>query len=95
MTKVKNLNGTSDKSCICGNWISHWVNYAQHNGVLMCSVIDCISNDDVVGAHVKKMNTDLKHYIIPLCQSHNKSNSILEVGNVRFVSANTSETCRK
>lgn len=93
--KVKNLNGTSGKSCHCNSWLDHWKN---HGGSLaiFCYQIDCLETS-LVGAHVKKYNSlDQKHYIIPLCQKHNQSSETITLtSSAKLVSANVSETCGK
>ncbi len=92
MPKVKNINGTSNNNCNCGNWISHWKIYSNMHPEF-CSVKSCIAKYNLVGAHVQKTTDDYNWYIIPLCQTHNMSKDELEVGNVKFVSANVSLTC--
>lgn len=93
--KVKNLNGTSGKSCHCNSWLDHWKN----NGgsiVIFCKEVGCFEST-LVGAHVKKYNSlDQKHYIVPFCQKHNQSSEIITLeANAKLVSANVSETCGK
>jgi hypothetical protein len=93
MAKVTNINGTSDTTCECGSWLQHWKNFSGQI-VTFCSEKNC-TNKDIVGAHVQKANsTNKSWYIIPLCQSHNKSTSDLEtVESCTLVSANKKETC--
>jgi len=93
--KVKNINGTSQNKCKCGSWLQHWKNHGGFD-VKYCREAKC-TNTDLVGAHVQKaVSTDKSWYIVPLCNSHNQSEDILElVQNTTLVSANKSETCEK
>lgn len=69
---VKNLNGTSGKTCNCGTWTNHWDNHGgAQNWPQWCAVKGC-KNPPQVGAHIKKVGTDdHKHYIVLMCRSHN------------------------
>ena len=92
--KVKNLNGTSQRTCTCGSWLKHWENFGGCSATF-CSVIDC-SNIAEVGGHVQKADeNDKKWYIIPLCKScNNKRGGELEIyDDTKLVFANVSETC--
>ena len=95
--KVKNLNGTSKRSCNCGTWINHWNNYNNGQIATVCRVIGC-SRTDLVGAHVKKITKgDNKEYIVPFCNLHNKQyNPIwIEINKgTDCVSANKQKTCK-
>ena len=94
MTKVKNINGTSDNICKCGSWLKHWENFSEQKAFL-CSEKNCFKLAEV-GAHVQKTGYDMKWYIIPLCKEHNAASGELEVkANTIFVSANRNETCEK
>jgi hypothetical protein len=95
MAKVKNINGTSDKNCKCGTWLNHWEKFSSQK-VNICSEKSC-NNKDLVGAHVQKADvSDSSWYIIPLCNSHNKNNGIIETtSGVTLVSANRQQTCEK
>jgi hypothetical protein len=93
--KVKNMTGTSEKTCSCGSWLKHWENFSgQTTG--FCQVIGC-TNRDVVGAHVQRMDTyDLTSYIYPLCNACNLSGEVLVVSDsYKLVKANKAETCEK
>ncbi|AEW85175.1 hypothetical protein B0A78_12095 [Flavobacterium columnare NBRC 100251 = ATCC 23463] len=96
MTKVKNINGTSDNNCKCGSWLQHWKKYSKQD-VDSCSEKSCSEKKDLVGAHVQKSDSsDMSWYIIPLCKTHNKSTDDLEITTSRkLVSANKKETCEK
>ncbi|NOQ75738.1 MAG: hypothetical protein GQ574_27270 [Crocinitomix sp.] len=93
--KVKNINGTSQNSCKCESWIKHWRNYSGQSATV-CRVSGC-TNKDIVGAHVQKSaNYDNKWYIVPFCNSHNKSKiSVDLVSGTKLVSANVKNTCGK
>jgi hypothetical protein len=88
---VKNLNGTGDRTCRCGNWLRHWENFA-HQTARYCSASDC-SGFAQYGGHVVKVGTiDQRHFIIPLCPSCNAREGAFETA-ATLVSANVSETC--
>jgi hypothetical protein len=93
MATVKNAVETSDLSCKCGTWISHWEkNYGY--SASYCSVSTCMEQKDLVGGHVKKVNsTDTAMYIIPLCKSHNASNDNMEVPDAKLVTATKGQKC--
>jgi hypothetical protein len=93
--RVKNLNGTTQRTCKCGSWLKHWENFGGCFATI-CSVDGC-NNDAEVGGHVQKVGSDNKWYIIPLCKScNNKRGEELEIDdNTELVSANVSETCEK
>ena len=96
--KIKNANGTADRTCKCGSWIAHWENFSQKTSK-KCSVTGC-SNDATLGAHTTRplaKNNDYKthHYIIPMCSTHNGKHGeeFLTKVNLTFVWANVKETC--
>lgn len=91
----KNKNGTSDRSCYCGTWKQHWINYSKKNWPLICSVKGC-SNSAEVGAHVYNTNISKKEYIVPMCKSCNRLTEEFYLNkDVVLVNANVSETCGK
>ncbi len=93
--KVRNINGTSDKTCKCGSWLNHWKKYSSKKLPLFCSAAGCFEKS-TVGAHVLKDNSNDKGwYIIPLCNSHNalQGESLTVISTITFVSANVSQTC--
>ena len=51
---VKNLNGTSQRTCKCGSWLKHWENFSGRSAK-KCSV--CGKNAEV-GGHVQKIGND-------------------------------------
>jgi hypothetical protein len=93
MTKVKNIDGTSDTKCKCGTWLDHWKKFSGQT-VTYCCEKTC-TNKELVGAHVQKADsTDSYWYIIPLCHSHNKTTGELELSDgYRLVRANKQVTC--
>jgi len=94
MTLVKNLKGTSGKTCKCGSWLDHWKK--NSNGIAIpsyCVASGCYKSVEV-GGHVKKVGIgDDNSYIIPICQSHNMTDANFEVTDTYFVSAAKSKTC--
>lgn len=90
---VININGTATRRCNCGSWIQHWHNFTGRTAT-MCKAEGC-SRRDVVGAHVRKNGVrDQSHYIVPLCNLHNRQTSGVKInkGTV-LVPANKSFTC--
>jgi len=75
--KIKNLTGTSDKTCACDSWLDHWETYSgQKAGA--CGVLTCNAKADV-GAHVRKYGAnDYTPYIYPLCSGCNQSAEVLD-----------------
>lgn len=66
--RVKNLLGTSDKSCsTCGSWLHHWEKLSGKRAD-ECSAC---TQKATVGGHVKKLDS-CETYITPLCDSCNK-----------------------
>jgi hypothetical protein len=98
MTKVKNINGTSEHfvKCNCGNWTEHWYKFGGIPNPAFCRELTCMV-EKPEGCHVQKADSmDESWYIVPLCSNHNKSNLVLEIseGTV-LVPANRSQTCEK
>ncbi len=101
---VKNIQGTSQNSCNCSSWLSHWGIYSSgtHSLLTTCSVLGCAKMAEV-GAHVA-LTAGLgalsgfgsKWYIVPMCKSHNAESGLLTIDNTTpLASANVSETCGK
>lgn len=92
--KVKNINGTSSRSCNCGTWIEHWRNFSGQTATI-CRAKGC-SNKDIVGAHVKKCNSvDENEYIVPFCRFHNSQSECIEINDGTVLTpANKNKTCR-
>lgn len=88
MTKVKNLNGTSDKKCTCkgsSSWLDHYT--LQKGSVISCRNISC-SNKATLGGHVKKTEgSDSSHYITAICDSCNKLTDEYSIVDGALVSA--------
>jgi len=95
--KVRNINGTSDKTCKCGSWFDHWKKFSGQSVPIYCPESKCVKKPEV-GAHVQKDSiTDSNWYIVPLCNVHNaETDKSLDISDsVKLVSANVSETCGK
>ena len=91
-TGWKNKSGTSVRSCKCGTWAQHWVNYANKPWPSECSVLGC-SNSPTLGAHVINPGVTGER-IVPMCDSCNGlAGSFTLKGGVTLPSANTAETC--
>jgi hypothetical protein len=91
--KVKNINGTSHRSCNCTSWLDHWHKFSPGIATT-CKAKGC-SRTDVVGAHIKKcLGTDNLEYIIPFCKFHNKQEGCIEINTfVSLAPANKYFTC--
>lgn len=93
MTKVKNLNGTSDndpKKKGYSSWKSFWEDKTGRE-FSSCSCSGCLESASV-GAHVQKVSLDdRKWYIVPLCNSCNvsKKDEVFEVRNDDLVAVNS------
>lgn len=92
MTKVKNLNGTTDNKVPSGysSW-KEWWEKKTNRKFSDCSCGDCKKTADV-GAHVQKAEgSDKKWYIVPLCTSCNtgKKNVVFEVRDNDLVAVNS------
>lgn len=80
-----NLKGTGENSCNCSSWIAHWEKFSEETAY-ECSVKGC-NEVGVLGAHIKsygiaatsEYGEDLsnKHFIVPMCDSHNKQEDVL------------------
>ena len=92
MTKVKNLNGTSDNDPQTKgylSWREFWEEKTGRN-FSSCSCSECTSSANV-GAHVQKDGADdKKWYIVPLCDSCNvsKKNVVFKVRDNDLVAVN-------
>lgn len=88
----KNKSGTGERSCACGSWKKHWINFSGESWPNQCSVSGC-TNAPTLGGHV--INAAVNgEWIVPMCDSCNKKNAPfnIEVG-ITLVKANKSETC--
>jgi hypothetical protein len=106
MTIIKNVEGTSNLTCACDNWLVHWRNHSNITSPKACCVNGC-KNAPEVGAHIHKMDMNFgicsimgfkpDCYIVPMCTHHNNQRGAkLEIaGSTIFVSSNPSNTCKK
>jgi len=90
----KNKKGTGNKSCKCGSWKDHWINFSNKVWPDLCSVDGC-KKKPTLGAHV--INPDVTgEKIVPMCDSCNKKVGIICLKpNIPIVLANIAETCEK
>lgn len=92
MELVQNVRGTGNRTCYCGSWLQHWVNFSRQSLPQKCCALGC-DEAPVVGGHVMKTNSlDTKQYIVPICSTHNAVTQPYYVV-CSLVSANVSETC--
>ncbi|MBN2000926.1 hypothetical protein JW935_25500 [candidate division KSB1 bacterium] len=94
--KIKNINRTSQTTCVCGSWLDHWKKFSGQP-VTHCPASRCL-NEDLVGAHVQKGgdSKDPEWYIYPLCTDHSSYLGELEVSDsYMLISANKKETCER
>jgi hypothetical protein len=92
---VTNVNGTSNNTCKCGDWLSHWKKHSGQPLPQFCSETRCAGNE-LVGAHVQKVGPgDKSWYIIPLCKKcSDAKGATLTVGDhVKLVPAADRSTC--
>lgn len=93
MTKVKNLNGTSDndpKKKGYPTWRAFWEAKTGRT-FSSCSCSECAASA-TVGAHVQKDSAiDRNWYIVPLCNSCNvgKKNEVFDVRDNDLVAVNS------
>ena len=93
MTKVKNLNGTSDNDPTkkgYSSWKEFWEE-KKGKKFSSCSCSGCLKSASV-GAHVQKDSlADRKWYIVPLCISCNvsKKDEVFEVRDNDLVAVNS------
>ncbi len=90
----RNKGGTAGRSCNCGSWKQHWINFSSESWPLLCSVEGCV-NKAVLGAHIYNTNSEVTgEYIAPTCDSCNKLTSIFSLKDgTTLVSANKQKTC--
>lgn len=90
----KNKSGTGNRTCSCGTWKQHWLNFSGRSWPDSCSVMGC-ANEPTLGAHV--INNEVSgEKIVPMCTSCNKLTGYFDLkGGVQLVNANKSETCQK
>lgn len=90
----KNKQGTSSRSCQCGSWKQHWINFSNKKWPLLCCVSGCM-NEAILGAHIYNPKVSGER-IIPACDLCNKKTNefSLKVDTI-LVSANKQKTCEK
>lgn len=65
---VKNISGTTDRECQkCSSWLKHWEKLTGKTAKY-CS--KC-AEQATLGGHVRKIFSDKKEYITPLCHKCN------------------------
>ncbi len=90
----KNKSGTGNRTCKCGSWKQHWINFAKKDWPKQCSVEGCM-NEPTIGAHIINADVDGEK-IVPMCDACNKKTGYFTLkGGISLVSANRSETCEK
>lgn len=70
--EVQHINGTSKYIPANGEpqaWIDVYRKYSNLS-VLTCCYLGCVQ-EAVIGAHVKVKRIGNKHFIVPVCKSHN------------------------
>lgn len=88
----KNKTGTSNRTCTCGSWKQHWINYTSKNWPSVCAVEGC-NNNATVGAHIYNSNAE-GEWIAPMCESCNKKTGEFALKNhTALVPANKAKTC--
>jgi hypothetical protein len=71
---VANVIGSSAQK---GNWKKYWANYTDFEWPKKCSIYYC-GNKATVGGHiyVKNIKSNKYYFILPICQSCNKCESM-------------------
>jgi len=93
--KVKRLNGTSDNTCRCANWLEHWARFGGGRAGY-CAEDTCAEKAEVGACVQKDANTDQSCYIIPLCREHGTAGGSLEIMDFTvLVPADTKTTCMR
>jgi len=88
----KNKGGTAGRSCSCGTWKQHWINYSGHQWPKTCSVYDC-GAEPTLGAHIFNAK-ETGEYIVPACDACNKRTEPFDLKDgISCVSANKKVTC--
>ena len=92
---VRNVNGTSEGTCACGSWLTHWAKFGGQTIPNWCPEVNCVSKTEV-GAHVQSADpADEGWYVIPLCRAHSvQTGENLNISEgIRLVSADVGKTC--
>jgi hypothetical protein len=92
--KVRNEVGTSDNTppTEYGSWIEYWEGSSNERAKI-CYRKGCSNAQDLVGAHVRLVDSPQKLYIVPLCKSCNNSDDVLDVS-APLVSVNSGNVIR-
>lgn len=89
-----NKSGTSNRSCSCGTWKKHWLNFSGKAWPDNCSVLGCI-NKPTLGAHIINPKVAGER-IVPICSNCNNEIGTFSLRvNVNLPFANISKTCGK
>lgn len=91
----KNKGGTSIRSCNCGSWKNHWLNYSGEPWPEECSIANC-HNPATLGAHIfNTITTDKSEWIVPACQSCNSLSGAFSLkADAVLVPASKQKTCK-
>ena len=90
----KNKKGTGERSCKCGSWKQHWLNFSNKDWPDTCSIYGC-NNSATLGAHIFNSKVS-DEYIVPACDSCNKMDIEFNLkGGTTLVHANKAKTCEK
>ena len=88
----KNKNDSADKSCRCGTWKNHWLNYANKSWPSFCAVYGCVHSPTLGALIYNAVITG--EYIVPMCHSCNGLNVTFNLNEgVTPIGANKSEVC--
>ena len=72
--RVRNVNGTVNHTCNCGDWLDHWKKFSDQSLPKFCPERGCLEKPEL-GAQVRKDDsTDTGLYIVPLCREHHAQN---------------------
>lgn len=89
----KNKKGTGLRSCNCGSWKNHWINYSGELWPLTCSIEGCY-NIATLGAHIINQKVSGEK-IVPACDSCNKLEGKFNLkDSVTLVPASKQKTCK-
>lgn len=89
-----NVTGSADKTCKCGTWKKHWINFSEESWPPSCSKSGC-SGSATLGAHIKNSSVSGVR-IVPFCDSCNGLSGTFSLkGNIMLPSATASDNCGK
>lgn len=91
--KVKTVNGTEARMCLCSSWLEHWTTFSTGSSPQSCAVGWCGQPAQVGAVVHKSEQADHEEYIVPLCSSHTGRSEPLDIGFTPLAPANLSETC--